>query len=210
MGWTVVGLAITVAGIVCAVVAYVQTLHEHDPGRPFWPWWTRKRRAVIGFVVRAWRWLWNRPANQVVMAGAAFGGTAAMGTVTVVATGPEVPPELRVEEQVRLLVARVEAAERQAEADRNRANEAVQAVRSDVAAQGQRLDEADRRIDAKATSIAIGTARLQILGLVLVGFGTVLMAVPAFLPSSPTQAQVVPTVTAPATGGTAPPSSVHG
>jgi hypothetical protein len=56
----------------------------------------------------------------------------------------------------------------------------TEGIRRELAEQGHRLDAADDQLEMLAKSVAVSTARQQLPGLILVGIGTVVMAVPAF------------------------------
>jgi hypothetical protein len=79
------------------------------------------------------------------------------------------------------LIRRVELVEAQATADRTRHNEEIGQLRSDLSVQGPQLRQADEALRLMAKDIAAGTARLQIIGLILVGLGTVIMALSTLL-----------------------------
>lgn len=85
------------------------------------------------------------------------------------------------EKQVMLLVQRVNNIEKAARDDRGRHNQDVKAVHDEINKLGERLDQADRDVERLAKDAVVGTARLQLSGLLLVGMGTVLMAIPAVL-----------------------------
>lgn len=108
---------------------------------------------------------------------------SATGTAVITATvsGPAIPADTPAEEKIRLLVRRVELVEAQATADRTRHNEQIGQLRSDLSAQGAQLRQADEALRLMAKDIAAGTARLQIVGLILVGLGTAVMALPTLL-----------------------------
>lgn len=59
-----------------------------------------------------------------------------------------------------------------------RAEQAERLLGEQLAQQGRRLEDADEQLRALAKSVAVSTARLQLIGLILVGIGTALMAVP--------------------------------
>lgn len=59
-----------------------------------------------------------------------------------------------------------------------RAREAEARLATQMGEQTARLEAADARLQEMTTEIAVGSSALQLRGLVAVGFGTVLMAVP--------------------------------
>lgn len=86
-----------------------------------------------------------------------------------------------VEVRITRLEARLEQAEQQAAKDRSHAREAERQISERLVVQGMRLNEADGQLRELARSVAVSSARLQIVGLILVGVGTVVMAVPALV-----------------------------
>jgi hypothetical protein len=106
---------------------------------------------------------------------------AVAGSATVVVSGPEIDTDLPVEERVRLLIHRVKNIENQASSDRSRFAKGLNQVKTRVDDQAAQLRTADGDLRELARSIAVSTVKLQLWGLILVGGGTVLMAVPTLL-----------------------------
>jgi len=83
--------------------------------------------------------------------------------------------------QIKLLVERIADAEEATRRESERHSKELQDVRAEVDAHTERLARADEDIKQLALALSLGTARLQITGLVLVGIGTLFMAVPTLL-----------------------------
>ncbi|GEL27136.1 hypothetical protein PSU4_60900 [Pseudonocardia sulfidoxydans NBRC 16205] len=171
---TLIGLALAVGGVVCGVKAFVETLHEHDP-TPVFPGAARQLDRARALLQRRKR----VHAAEVHMT------STGQATVTVTSGGGAHLTVGKADESVDERFARLEAglaklaaqmiagrAEVQGELDR---------ATKRIVEQGDRLDVADAGLRALAKSVAVSTARLQLWGLILVGCGTVLMAVPAIV-----------------------------
>jgi hypothetical protein len=79
------------------------------------------------------------------------------------------------------MVKRVEQVEFEAAEDRKQHKADVRSVRSEVSSLVTKLQQTDRGLEALARSVAVSTVRLQIWGLILVGAGTTIMALPTIL-----------------------------
>lgn len=167
---TLVGLLAVLAGIGCAATAYSRTHAEHADG-PLWPTLHRAGQTI--------RRVLRRSGVTVSVSGAA--STAVTSSATIVASGPEIDTDLPVEEQVRFLIHRVKNIENQASSDRSRFARDLDQVKTRVDDQTAQLRVADGDIRELARSIAVSTVKLQLWGLILVGGGTVLMAVPTLV-----------------------------
>lgn len=179
LAFTILGLLFILAGIGCGVRAYRNTLAEHDPN-PLWPWASQQVARVRGVVVRITRWIRPRQSNVVyAKAGGAFGGLTAHATGY--RAGLQISPDLSLEEQIRLLIGRIADAEEATRRESERHRKELQDIRAEIGAHTERLTRADEDIKQPALALSLGTARLQIAGLILVGVGTVFMAVPALL-----------------------------
>lgn len=172
---TLLGLLAVLAGIGCGATAYSRTYAEHADV-PLWPAMYRAGQAIR----RVWvRYVLRRPGVTVSVNGAA--SAAVTSSATVVASGPEIDTDLPVEEQVRFLIHRVKNIENQASSDRSRFARGLDQVKTRVDDQTAQLRAADGDIRELARSIAVSTVKLQLWGLILVGGGTVLMAVPTLV-----------------------------
>jgi hypothetical protein len=165
---TAVGLVLAVGGVGCGVWAYIQAVKQHDT-LPVWPWANRQIQRV-----REWR-PFKRDARQgsgtatIALAGSAIGRGEACGALTVV-KGDET-----VEERIER---RLQHAEKRAAEDRARADEADARISQQLTDQEHRFDKADEQLRQLTKSVAVSTARLQLVGLILVGLGTAVMALP--------------------------------
>jgi hypothetical protein len=172
---TLIGLLAVLAGIGCGVTAYSRTHAEHADV-PLWPALYRAGQAIR----RVWvRYVLRRPDVMVSVSGAA--SAAVVSSATVVVSGPEIDTDLPVEEQVRFLIHRVKNIENQVSSDRSRFAKGLDQVKARVDDQTAQLRAADGDIRELARSIAVSTVKLQLWGLILVGGGTVLMAVPTLV-----------------------------
>jgi hypothetical protein len=171
---TLVGLLAVLAGIGCGAMAYSRTYAEHA-AVPLWPELHRARQAIRRLWVRV-RSVFRRPGVTVSVNATASAALA--DSVTVVVSGPEIDIDLPVEKQVRLIIHRMNIIENQALIDRSRFAEGLDQLKARVDDQTAQLRAADGDIRELARSIAVSTVKLQIWGLILVGGGTVLMAVP--------------------------------
>jgi hypothetical protein len=172
---TLIGLLAVLAGIGCGVTAYSRTHAEHADV-PLWPALYRAGQAIR----RVWvRYVLRRPGVTVSVSGAA--SAAVVSSATVVVSGPEIDTDLPVEEQVRFLIHHVKNIENQVSSDRSRFAKGLDQVKARVDDQTAQLRAADGDIRELARSIAVSTVKLQLWGLILVGGGTVLMAVPTLV-----------------------------
>lgn len=172
---TAAGAALSLVGIVCAVVAYRGTWREHADG-PLYPrfatWMSRTRRRV--------RRMFGRPPVTVTGVATAVAGAVTMsarGTVT----GPTIPPDADLNSKVELLIRRVENIEREAADDRNYQASEVVALREAIDKTSSNAAQMAAEIEAKAKSMVLGSIRLQLFGLGLVGAGTVLLSLAGFV-----------------------------
>jgi len=163
------------AGIICAAMAYSRTYADHAKV-PLWPALHRAKQAIR----RLWvRYVLRRPGITVSVRATASAAVA--DSVTVVVSSPEIDTDLPVEKQVRLLIHRINNIENQASIDRSRFAEGLDQLKARVDDQTAQLRAADGDIQELARSIAVSTVKLQLWGLILVGVGTVLMAVPTLV-----------------------------
>lgn len=83
------------------------------------------------------------------------------------------------DELIAHLLKRVERVEVIADEDRAAASADTSKVRAELTSVSKRADEEALRLEALTKSVAVGTVRLQLVGLILIGFGTALMSVPS-------------------------------
>ncbi len=168
---TFIGLLLALAGVGCGVWAYVDTVRKHDT-LPVWPWADRQVRRV-----RAWQ-----PFRRNIRAGSGTTGVALAGSAVAVVSGTGsltvIKADESLDERVARLELRLEQAEKQVMEYRTQGERAEARLLETVTDQGQRLDAADEQLHKLTKSVAVSSARLQLIGLILVGLGTMLMAVP--------------------------------
>lgn len=173
-GWsaavTIVGLVFVIAGIWCGVDAYVATVREHDE-LPVWPWAARKAERALA-LARSRRAQEPPPPPRTIEPASIPSGER-FGTPTITQSPP---PTL--EERLEKLERRQLETDEQVAATRARVKEMTADLRRELAEQGHRLDAADTQLESLAKSTAVSGARQQLLGLILVGVGTVVMALP--------------------------------
>jgi hypothetical protein len=174
---TWVGLFVTLVGVGCGVIAYRRTWTEHGSG-PLWPVVHRGGTLLRHWMMRLLPF--RRRRGVTVQAGAALSAEAAM-SVRAIKSGLLVPDDAPLDQQIRLLVRRIEHVEYEAAEDRKQHKTDIKAVRADMSNLAMRLRQADRDLEALAKSVAASTVRLQVVGLILVGSGTSLMALPTIL-----------------------------
>ena len=179
---TCVGLLLTIAGVSCAGVAFFQTWREHER-RPLFP-------ALAVALIRgraaarrlAW---WRTPKHTTAQLSAVLPGLSGSMQGHLTVYGPDIPPDAPVEEAVRLLLRRVERIEETARDDRQRSTTSVAELRTELASRAGALRETVRETDNDlrelTKKVAVGTVKLQLWGLILVGTGTVLMTIPTII-----------------------------
>jgi hypothetical protein len=172
----VLGLIVTLIGIACGMLALGRTWTEHAPGQPLVP--VTKPLAVARG--KAGRLLSRRRPEEMVskkdsdlLTGGIVEASGSLGLKMLPKKGATT------DELVDLLMRRVDRIEAIAEADRSAAHAEAAELRSDLEAVTNRLDAETRQLEAATRSLAVGTVRLQLAGLILVGIGTALMAVPS-------------------------------
>jgi hypothetical protein len=177
-GWaglvTFLGLLLALGGVGCGVWAYIDTVREHDD-LPVWPWAHRQWLAVRARNPFRRRRTVEASVNMVAMSGVAAAAGAAFGALTVV-SGDET-----LQQRVDRLMGRLELLASRVVTDRSEVEVSLSRLGERVTEQGGRLTEADEQIRALAKSVAVSSARLQLVGLILVGLGTALMAIPAIV-----------------------------
>jgi hypothetical protein len=174
---TSLGLMLVVSGVCCGFAAYRRTLAKYD-GRPVWPWASQKGIQVIAGARRVFR---RRPRVSRAVTGTVSVGLGATAATRGIRSGLPVPTDVPMEEQIRILVRRIEHVEAEAAKDRMQHCEEISRLQSGHSAQAAHLGKADDDLKFMATDIAVGVVRLQITGLMLVGVGTVIMALPTLL-----------------------------
>lgn len=169
---TVVGLLSVIAGTVCAVVALVAQYRSHAPNEE-WPTARRIRRLA--------RRLLRRPPPSIYAVGNVTGPAATVSGTGVVSPPTEIAAGAPVEEQLRVFARRLELVEQQITADRTRQRKELKAVENNLIDVRAAIKRTNDSFERRIKESAISTLELQVIGLVLVGFGSVLLAVPALL-----------------------------
>jgi len=90
-----------------------------------------------------------------------------------------VPSDVSLDEQIYLLMRRIETIESKADHDRVEQAEKSRALNEMIDSLERRTHVADEELQEIARAIAVGTIGLQLWGLFLVGVGTMLMALPS-------------------------------
>lgn len=172
---TAAGTVLSLVGIACAVAAYQGTWQEHGDG-PLYPQITSWLARVRFRVHR----IFGRSPGVVVGVGASVAAAASVsGRLTV--TGPAIPPDADLDRKVELLIQRVEAIERQAVDDQGHQVREVVALREAIDKSSSDAAQMASETEAKAKSMILDSIRLQLVGLGLVGTGTVLLSLAGFV-----------------------------
>ncbi len=171
----VLGLLVTLVGIFCGALALRRTWTEHAPGEPLVPV-TESLRALRDQSGRLIPPLRGEPVLKT--------GTDVLAAGTVETSGVLTAKMLpqgsaTTEELVDHLLRRVDRIQTVADEDRAATRTEATALRADLAAVTVRLDAETHQREVLTRSLALGTIRLQLFGLILVGVGTALMAVPS-------------------------------
>jgi hypothetical protein len=135
---TLLGLAITLAGIFCGVVAFLATLKAHDPD-PLLRWWPRGVEYVRRVAVKISGWFGATTPTRYIYVTEGIQANDEFGVAAVLRSGLPVPPDLPLEEQIRLLVERIEDVEEAAKIDREHRAEELHALRVDLTGRADRL-----------------------------------------------------------------------
>lgn len=168
------GLLLALAGVGCGVAAYVGSVRQHDT-TPVWPWADRQIRRVRELLPIKRDVRTGTGTGTINVTGRGIGSAEAFGVPSVRAADETIDERLaRLEGRLHLLEER--GAEEQA-----RAKEAERLLGEQLVQQGRQLQDADDQLRALAKSVAVSSARLQLIGLILVGSGTALMALPTII-----------------------------
>lgn len=175
--WVLSGLLLTLVGIGCGVCALRRTWLEHAEDS-FLPDAALLRGHVRDLAGRIFPRLRERKivSGDVGLVSTSEIGVA--GALTVAVTPRE---GASADELIAHLLRRMERAERVADNDRAAAAAETAHVRADLTSVARRVDEEALRLETLTKSVAVGTVQLQIVGLILIGAGTVLMSVPSLL-----------------------------
>jgi hypothetical protein len=171
--FTLIGLAVTLAGVGCGIWALVLTWTEHGSGA-LWPLAGRVGRWLRTAPQR----LFGRPA-AVPVSGGDQGSFEEDGHVD--KQWEPLPADAPMDAVIGRLVERLDQLESDSSRDRARYKAGLERARAESAELGTQLGQARHDLEALTRSVAVSTARLQIIGLILVGIGTTVMALPTLL-----------------------------
>jgi hypothetical protein len=174
---TLVGTLLSLGGVLCAAVAFVKTWQEHGE-EPLYPQIARRMRTLRGWVRRV---LLRQQPQVVAVTG--IGTLGMTGSARGVVSAPPIPDDAELAEKVALLVRHVRHLQAQAETDRQRHDDEVRAIRATLDTVSGRFHDATLAVESKVKSMVLDTIRLQLVGLFLVGVGTILLAVAGLVAS---------------------------
>lgn len=172
----IAGTILTVAGVTCGVVAAYGT-HRRFRGTPLWP-------RLSGLFLRGWliiRSVVLRRPPQVVTGtlNATLPGMTATARGRV--TGPDIPGDADLDQQVALLIRRVKRLEDEVESDARHVDEELRAIRVHVEDLKARLGTETATIRTVVEEMVLDSIPLQLVGLFLVVSGTILLFVSGLL-----------------------------
>jgi hypothetical protein len=160
LAFTITGFVLTLAGIVCAVLAFVRTWHELLPEHPLvplprWPW----GKGVVTLHSGSGHAKFNFNASG-------------RGWVSIAETAP-------VDEQIAYLRRSVLALDCEIGAEAVRSAKRDADLKAQVAQVEAALQQSAVDLRVHMTRVSTGTIRLQLFGIFLVGLGACLGVVPA-------------------------------
>jgi hypothetical protein len=174
MVWTfcgITGLLLTMIGTVLAAAALLQDWRDHAGGEPLVPVLARARQRLARSVRSL---LGKTPSAHVVGAHAALQANA-----TMTASGYVAPPSnAPVDVQMRFVRERLLALEARIAKERGELNQKIDQVQQDGQAAEARSRNAIADVEAKVREVATGSVRMELVGLVLVGIGSIAGALP--------------------------------
>lgn len=131
-------------------------------------------------LTRARTWLSRRVFGRSpeVHPGSAHLGAA--GQIATSATGYVIPPsDAPVDVQLRFVRERLLALESRIGAERQAVNQRIDRIQVDAQAADAQLQAMLNELQTKVRDVATGSVRLELLGLVLVGIGSIISTLPA-------------------------------
>lgn len=168
----IVGTVLTVTGVACGVAAAYGT-HRRFRGTPLWP-------RLSAFLRRGWliiRAVVLRRPPQVVTGTL----TTTLPGLTVTArgrvTGPDIPDDADLDQQVALLIRRVTRLEEEVDSDIRHVEEEFRSIRANAEKLNARLGSETASIRAVIEQMVLDSIPLQMVGLFLVVSGTVLLSI---------------------------------
>ncbi|WP_300014942.1 hypothetical protein [Pseudonocardia sp.] len=167
-------MLLAVVGVGCGVAAYVGSVRQFDT-MPVWPWASAQIKILRERLTFKRDMRTGRGTAKLVITATGIGSAEAFGVGSVFNSDESIDERMaRVETRLQLL-------EERGGAEQARAEKAERLLEEQLAKQGRRLEEADEQLRALAKAVAVSSARLQLVGLILVGIGTMLMAVPTIV-----------------------------
>lgn len=163
----IVGLSLNVVGTGLAGRAIVQDFHKYSEGQPLVPFVSR---------VRTWlAQLWRSSADATVHSVSASGSVKATGEVHLtVIPAPDAP----VSEQIRFLRDELDRVKATIAEQRGYFVKQIEQVGVSVERSRAETQDLATELRSKVRDVVSGTARVQLLGLTLVGVGSIVAAVP--------------------------------
>lgn len=168
------GTALNLFGLYCGGKAFVAAWRKYGDG-DLWPWIRKTASAAraVGRRIAFWR---RRDTTVFSVSGSAHAATSASAYVT---ARPGFPDTDHEEQRYAQLQRAIEMAFDQMLEDRSRANRQNAEFEKRLSEIKTQVEGETRRLEDLSKEIASGDVRLQLLGLMAIGFGTVLLALPS-------------------------------
>jgi hypothetical protein len=155
-------------GTVLAGWALVGDWRDHGGGEP-----------LIPILARVWTWFSRHVLRRLPVVHTVSGQLNATGVFTASATGYASPPSnAPVDEQMRFVRERLLALESRIGTERQEVNQKIDRIQADGQAADARLHATMEELQTKVREVATGSVRLELLGLVLVGIGSIISTLP--------------------------------
>ncbi|MFI5709806.1 hypothetical protein [Kribbella sp. NPDC051620] len=163
------GLVLTVAGTLLAAMALIGDWRDHGGGEP-----------LIPMIARARAWFRRHVLGRKPEVHSVSGQVTAHWGVTASATGYVSPPSnAPVDVQMRFVRERLIALESRIGTERQELDQKIGRLQEDAQATNARSQKAIDELEVKVRDVATGSVRLDLFGLVLVGVGSIVSALPA-------------------------------
>jgi hypothetical protein len=173
---SVTGLMLNLAGITCAGVALRKTWKvgegKSDQGPMFPRLRDRRRRVSL--------WVWQRLGRRrdATVSPGGIHASAVVGQATVTATSGPINAGDPLDVQIKVLDHRIGIVERSVADERTERGREVRHLRRDTRRHFERLESEDAELREFARRLTLGTVRLQMIGVLLLGAGTVVGLIP--------------------------------
>jgi len=168
-----VGTALNLFGLYCGWRAFVAAWDTYGEGN-LWPW-LAAAVARARSVLRRLTFRGQRDAHALSVSGAAMSTSSASVRVT---ARMGFPDEASDAERIASLVRAVRGIYDELAEDRSIANRRDMEVSQRLSELSTMIGDESRRLEGLSKEIASGDVRLQLVGLMAIGLGTVLMAIP--------------------------------